>query len=100
LGGWHLNNSPAGIVVYDFEKQTYERITDYGEDPVWLNDNNRLLFRHQRKIMLVDSRTKKVKEVFSLLPQQISLFGLSKDNRKIYFSLITAEAEIWMFVVE
>jgi serine/threonine protein kinase len=100
IGGWHIDGGAAGIVVYDFEKQAYERLTDYGDDPVWLNDSRRLLFRHQNKIFSVDSQNKKAKEVFSLSPQRITFFGLSQDNRTIFFSLLSAEAEIWLLTVE
>ncbi len=93
--------APVGILVYSLETQHYEKLTDFGRSPVWLSDSRRLLFQHQGKLYLIDSRSKKVRELLSAAPNQ---FGngvtLSRDDRQLYFSLVTAEADIWLMTLE
>lgn len=68
LAGWQQHSERAetalsGIVLYSFESQSYEQITDFGVEPVWLNDNRRLLFNHQGKLFLADSLSKQHREI-------------------------------------
>jgi Tol biopolymer transport system component len=91
----------AGIVVFSLESHQYEKLTDFGSQPVWLSDSRRLLFPYQGKLYLVDSQSKKIHEVLSVAPHD---FGngvtLSRDDRLIYFSLVTTEADIWLMTME
>jgi len=93
--------APISILVYSLETQHYEQLTDFGRNPVWLSDSRRLLFQHQGKLYLIDSQSKKVREVLSVAPNE---FGngvtLSRDDRQIYFSLVTTEADIWLMNLE
>ena len=92
---------PDGILVYSLETQHYERLTDFGVNPVWFSDSRRLLFQSQGKLYLIDSRSKKVREILSVAPNE---FGngitLSRDDRQIYFSLVSTEADIWLMNLE
>jgi Tol biopolymer transport system component/tRNA A-37 threonylcarbamoyl transferase component Bud32 len=91
----------AGIAVYSLDSRTCERFLDYGQYPVWLRDNRRLLFAHQGKISLLDSSTKKVQEVLSVAPHAVvPRFRLSHDDRVIYFSLGVTEADIWLATLQ
>ena len=93
--------SLEGILVYSFEAQQYERLTDVGRNPVWLSDSQRLLFQHQGKLHLIDSRSKKVREILSVAPNEFGLgVTISRDDRLIYFSLISTEADIWLMNLE
>jgi Tol biopolymer transport system component len=91
---------PDGIIVYSLESEHYERLTDFGRSPVWLSDSRRLLFQHQGKLYLTDSRSKKVRELLSVSPNEFG-FGvtISRDDRQVYFSLITTEADIWLMTL-
>jgi hypothetical protein len=73
-------------------------VTDRGADPVWLSDSRRLLFHHGGKIHLVDSETRKQRELISVAPEEIARrgFAISPDDRHIYFSMSTTEADVWM----
>jgi Tol biopolymer transport system component len=88
----------SGIAVAALDPPKTESLTDFGSEPVWLNDNRRLLFHHDGKLYLVDSETKKTHQVLSVDPYEIPLrgFALSRDNRTIYISLRTTEADVWM----
>ena len=102
LAGTQLRGGPpGGILVYSLESQHYEELTDFGVRPVWLSDSRRLLFQHQGKLYLIDSRSKKVRELLSAAPNE---FGhgatLSGDDRQLYYSLVTTEADIWLMTLE
>jgi Tol biopolymer transport system component len=71
-----------------------ERLTDRIW-PVWLNDNEHVLFRRQDKLFLVD-RSKRVRELLSAAPDQFGLFALSPDNRRLAFTRVVSEADIWL----
>ncbi len=90
-----------GIVVYSLESQRYEKLTDFGSNPVWLSDGRRLLFQQQSKLYLIDSESKKLHEVLSVAPHNFGVgVTLPRDDRLIYFSLVTVEADIWLMTLE
>ena len=90
-----------GIVVYSLESQQYEKLADFGSQPVWLSDGRRLLFQQQSKLYLIDSESKKLHEVLSVAPHNFGIgVTLSRDDRLIYFSLVTVEADIWLMRLE
>jgi len=92
------DGSAAGIGVYTIDSKTFEKLTEEGMDPVWLKDQRRLLFYNNGRIDLVDSTTKRTHTVLSVAPQTIAKrgFAVSPDERTIYFSLISTEADIWL----
>src|SRR5262245_33785790 len=51
----HSAGLPVGLVVYSFESQHYERLTDFGTWPAWLSDSRRLMFHDHSKLYLIDS---------------------------------------------
>ncbi|MBA2526305.1 MAG: serine/threonine-protein kinase [Pyrinomonadaceae bacterium] len=91
---------PSGIFVYSLDSQQYEKLTDFGSQPVWLSDSRRLLFRNQSKLFLIDSQSKRIHEVLSVAPHGFDAVTLPRDDRLIYFSLITTEADIWLMNLE
>jgi len=92
----------SGIAAYSLETRSYARLTEFGMDPIWLSDSRRLLFNHHGRVCLVDSATRKVQEVLSIAPYEIARrgFAISRDDRAIYFSLATTEADLWMLRLE
>ena len=93
--------APSSILVYSLESKQYEKLTDFGQNPVWLSDSGRLLFRHQGKLYLIDSQSKKVRELLSVAPNEFGIgVTISRDDRQIYFSLVTTEADIWLITLE
>ena len=73
-------------------------VTKHGSDPVWLSDSRRLLFHDNGAIHIVDSVTGAAKEVLSIAPEEVARrgFALSPDDRHIYFSVSTTQADVWM----
>ena len=101
LAGWI--NSPTendGILIYTFETKNFERVTDFGSRPIWLHDSRRLLFRDAGKLFLVNSETKKTQEISLRSPLPVVEYGLTADNRTLYYTLATTEADIWLLNLE
>ncbi len=85
-----------GIAVYSMRSRTYERLTDFGEWPVWLPDSRRLLFVADGKAFyLLDSRSKKVRKIYSVTADVIGPPRLARDGTA-YFSRRVTEADVWM----
>ena len=99
----HLKHSDAdlnGIVTYALDSRQFQKLTDSGDFPIWLQDSRRLLFEHEGKIYLVDSRARKILKVLALPPHTIGAFGLSRDDRLLCFGLFTFEADVWLATLE
>ena len=101
IAGYLINpdGSEAGIGIYSLDSIKFEKLTNYGMDPVWLSDNRRLLFYNDGGIDILERDTKKTHTVLSLgIPQTVAKrgFALSRDDRVIYFSQSTTEADIWL----
>ncbi len=93
-------DAPSDLAIYSLESRTYRQLTDFGSWPVWLSDSRRLLFNHEDKILLIDSQSGRVREVFSYAPHATEHgFGLSHDDRWIYFSLAVTESDVWLMSV-
>ncbi|HEX5735522.1 MAG TPA: protein kinase [Blastocatellia bacterium] len=90
----------TAIHVYWLDSQKYEKVTDFGDAPQWLSDGRRFIFAHQNKVYIVDTQTKKPRALFPLAPHDVSEFKISKDDRMIYYSITTKEADIWLATLE
>jgi Tol biopolymer transport system component len=96
-----VQHGPArfqGVLTYSFGTQQFEKLTEFGRDPVWLADSRRIVFHDwQEKIYLVDSQSKVAKVLLSVAPNSLGRgVSVSADNRTIYFSLEQEEADIWL----
>jgi Tol biopolymer transport system component len=91
---------PKGIVVYSLASQKYAALTDSGTGPAWLSDNRRLLFIDRRGIWRVDSQTKEIREILPLAPNRLGGISIARDDRSIYFSVLSEEADVWMMTLE
>ena len=94
------DNTPAGVAVYSFDSSAFEKLVNFGESPLWLNDGRRLLFQLDGVIYLLDARSKEVQQVASVRPNTIyDRLAVSPDNRWIYLSLINNEADVWSMML-
>ncbi|HEV2663452.1 MAG TPA: hypothetical protein VG324_00990, partial [Blastocatellia bacterium] len=101
LGGWI--NTPVeneGILVYTFETNSFERITDFGARPIWLHDSRRMIFRDAGKLFLVNTETKTVQEIALGSSNPIIEYGLTNDSRSLYYTLLATEADVWLLNFE
>jgi len=96
LVGW-LHNQGWGIVVYSFATQRYEHVSETGAFPVWLNDSQRVIFREGGDLYLLDRRGGTPQKIYSLKGQkEIGTHLISRDNRQLYFTDVSNEADIWL----
>jgi len=96
-GGWKkgLNGRPmAGL--YFFPSRRSEPLDLPGAALAWLSDNRRLIFRHDEKISLADTRTQKHRELLNSFPHRILQAAISSDNRWLLYSLEQTEADVWL----
>jgi Tol biopolymer transport system component/serine/threonine protein kinase len=95
-------NRDDGVALYSVAAKEFRRVTRRGSDPVWLSDSRRLLFHDSGGIHIVDSESGAAKEVLSIAPEEIARrgFALSPDDRSIYFSVSTTEADVWAIEFE
>lgn len=98
LVGWQPLHEKRAIVVYTFAEQRYQTfIIGFGAFPIWLKDNQRVLFREGRKLFVLDLLTGKSREVLALTPpSQIGSHALSRDNQRLYYTSGSSEADIWL----
>jgi Tol biopolymer transport system component len=86
-----------GVVTFSFKSGKYQRLTDYGEWPVWLSDSRRLLFVSKgRDFFVIDSRSKVVNKIFSVERDSIGPPRVPRDGSRIYFTRRVTEADIWL----
>jgi Tol biopolymer transport system component len=89
-----------GIVTYTFATGAYERLTDFGEWPVWLPDSRRVLFvSGGTAIHIVDRETKQVRQVFTVGRDVIGPPQLTRDGRAVYYTRRVTEADLWLLTL-
>jgi Tol biopolymer transport system component len=90
-------NVDKGVIMYTFRSRTYQRLTDYGQWPVWLPDSRHLLFvSGGNAFYLADRETKQVRKIFAVTRDVIGPPQLTRDGRAMYYSRRVTEADIWL----
>ncbi len=89
-------NNEQGIVVYDIKTKTYEKMTDSGSYPVWLNDSRHFMFDKQYSLVIGDTQTKTLKEIYKIPSYQLQHADISPDNQLIYFRYLQVDADVWL----
>jgi eukaryotic-like serine/threonine-protein kinase len=87
-----------GIAIYSLASRSFHKFSEHGADPVWLSDSRRLLFLDRGKICLLNITSGSTRELLSIMPEEVARrgFAVSPDDRRIYFSVSTTEADVWM----
>ncbi|HUG40085.1 MAG TPA: hypothetical protein VMM12_06360, partial [Longimicrobiales bacterium] len=86
-----------GIVLYSLDTRTYERVTDFGEWPVWLPDSRRILFGSGGPgFQLLDTRTGDVGQVYSSDWDIIGPPRLTRDARQVFYSRRVTDGDVWL----
>ena len=90
-----------GVVVYDLETRTYDRVTEFGQWPVWFPDSFRLLIVSEgREFHVVDMRTRITTRIFSVLRDTLGPPRLTRDGRNAFFSRRATESDVWTATLE
>jgi eukaryotic-like serine/threonine-protein kinase len=87
------------LLIYDIAGNRYEKLSEVGNAPRWLNDNRRLIFIYTDKLFLVDRQSRKPQEIYTFAPKSLSGMDISKDNRSIFVSTADAQADIWLLSI-
>ena len=96
----YFEGEENGVGFYSFETNRHERLSDAKRFATWLADSRRIIFADNDKAFIVDTVTKKTRELFSHPSYNIRGIGLSRDNRTLYYTLQTSESDIWMMSLE
>jgi len=90
-----------GIATYSLESKTLRKFTDSGSGPLWLSDSRRILFTDDDKLFLLDTKNDEHHEILTIAPDTFfEGLGRSPDDRWIYFSRVSSEADIWLIDLE
>lgn len=98
IGGVIAGNGWRKIAYYSFDTQTYEGIADLvNTTPVaWLRDGRHLMYSVRNKIIIADTQTKKLRDLFSNPNVEIRSPFVSADGKLIYYAAANNESDIWM----
>ena len=90
-----------GISIYSPQRRIYERLTDFGEWPVWLPDSRRILFVSRgREFHVIDTHSKTTRRIFSIARDVLGPPRLTRDGRVAYFSRRVTESDIWLATLQ
>ena len=96
-----------GLYLYSFDANRYERLTDFGSRPEWLNDSRHVIFAHNGKgeladrlVWVVNTTTKDFKPVISTPNFQVSTVGLTRDSRRIFFTAVAHQGDIFLLSLD
>jgi Tol biopolymer transport system component len=99
-GNWLAGQSgftTPGIVIQSVASGRLERVTDFGEWPVWLPDSRRVLFvARGREFHVFDTRTKKTALIYSTGRDTLGPPRLTRDGRAMFYSRRITEADVWV----
>ena len=93
-----VQGAVAGILIYVVSTRTYDRLTDFGEWPVFLPDDRRVLFvaGGGKDFYVLDTRTKKTEKIYSGGRDVLGPPRLTRDGTAMYYSQRHTEADIWL----
>ena len=96
-----ISYSDQGVVTLTLSSGRYERLTEFGQWPVWLPDSRHLLFvSGTNTFHVVDSLTREVRRVYSVTRDVLGPPRLARDGRRIVYPRRTTEADIWLLTLE
>ncbi len=97
----HVKGERLGIAMYSLPSRTYERLTDFGEWPVWLPDSRRVLFvANGSAFHVLDTSSRQVRKIFSVTRDVIGPPRLTRDGRKAYYSRRVTESDVWLCTLQ
>lgn len=101
VAGWRLDPEPPDnhVVIYSFAEQRYIELADRGANPIWLNDSRRLIYASLGSLYLHDTKIRQSRLLHSGGTSNFGVFSLSRDNRRLYYSLVSSEADIHLVSV-
>jgi eukaryotic-like serine/threonine-protein kinase len=86
----------GGLQLFSVESRTFERLRDSGSMPQWLKDDRRFVFFENDKLMLMDVKSKRVKELWSTKGIPIRALSVCRKDDSVYFIPLLTDGDIWM----
>lgn len=99
LIGTFMGKTMKGIGYFSFKTQTYKKISDKAEIPMWLPDSRRISYAYENKAYILDTQTLKEKEISLPQPEGVSTFSFSRANDLLYYTVDANESDIWLLNV-
>jgi eukaryotic-like serine/threonine-protein kinase len=91
------NYRDTGIIVHDLDSGAYQKLTDFGQWPVFLPDSRRILFVTEgHELHVVDLRTGDVRRVYESRWDVIGTPRLTADGRWMLFTRRVTEGDVWL----
>ena len=90
----------GGILVYSFDSHTYEKLTDAGIFPVWLNEPQIVVYRPRQGSARRQSDKKGSRDTVSRSDVVGQGFSISRDDRVIYYHVTQTEPVVWLMTLE
>ncbi len=92
----------SGLLTYTLATRAFERLTDFGEWPVFLPDDRHVLFVAGGKTFYVlDTKTKAPPtKVFSVTRDVLGPPRLTRDGSAMYYSRRVTEADLWLVSIQ
>ncbi|HEX7317123.1 MAG TPA: LpqB family beta-propeller domain-containing protein [Pyrinomonadaceae bacterium] len=100
LAGTFAGTNGPGFGYYSFETRRFEKVTDFYALPYWLPDSRRIVFAYDGKAHVIDTVTKKMREIFALPLEKIRSVGVSRDGLLLYYTLLSTESDVWLLNLE
>ena len=85
-----------GIGIFNFDTNNFERITETGTSPFWLNDNRHFIFTDRNTIWVCDTQTKQISELYKPFAYEIQHANIAPDNKSIFFRYLQIDADVWL----
>jgi len=85
-----------GVVIYSFETEKYERVTNDEYPIAWFPDGRCVLYRDKNSLLAVDVATKTTKPVLDDLGIGVGSLALAGDGRTLLSVRTDYQADIWM----
>jgi hypothetical protein len=70
-----------------------------GSAPTWLSSSRRLLFAADGRLMMLDLPSRYTRDIMTVPDLHLDSPILSADDRHLYFSQNTTEANIWLLTL-
>lgn len=98
LAGVIAGKNDRILGYYSFETNSYKALVGMGTTVpvVWLRDDRHVIYSHGKKIVMVDTQTGKVSDLFSNPEVEIRAPFVSSDGKLLYYTAGNNESDIWM----
>jgi Tol biopolymer transport system component len=92
-----LDGRSAGNAVYSLAKRQYRRISDDGLYSLFSGSSKSVIYLTPDGIWVADIVSGSSKQIYSSAPNRLgSTFTLSRQNRALYFTTTSSEADVWV----